>query len=143
MVIPKGIPFLFIGFRIMVFLSAWFFMLFFLCTYMVYKRKTSISRPLLRLALWSIPLPLIAIECGWYVAEHGRQPWAIDHVLPTFLSVSSISPAEIWFTLIGITLLYTIFLIIEIYLMFKYARLGPSSLKTGRYHLEKSHSKEV
>ncbi len=44
----------------------------------------------MKLALWSIPLPWIAIELGWIVAEYGRQPWTISEVLPTHLSVSSV-----------------------------------------------------
>ena len=106
--------------------------------YLVLRRKVDLGRSFYRLALWSIPLPLISIECGWFVAEYGRQPWAIDGVLPTFLAVSGITLAEIWFTLIAIMVLYTLFLSAELYLMFKYAKLGPSSLRTGRYSLEKS-----
>jgi len=48
-------------------------------------------RWLLHVMLWSLPLPWIAAELGWIVAEYGRQPWAIDGVLPTFLAVSSVS----------------------------------------------------
>ncbi|MCZ8499020.1 cytochrome ubiquinol oxidase subunit I [Vibrio lentus] len=33
-------------------------------------------------ALWSIPLPWVAIEAGWFVAEYGRQPWAVGEILP-------------------------------------------------------------
>ena len=43
-----------------------------------------------KLALWSLPLPWLAIELGWVVAEYGRQPWAIEGVLPTALGVSSV-----------------------------------------------------
>lgn len=138
--IPADIPALFYGFRIMVGLGAWFILLFGLASIGVIKKTFVRTQWLMKLALWSIPLPLLAIECGWFVAEHGRQPWAIDGVLPTFLAVSGISVAEIWFTLIAIITLYTGFLAIELYLMFKYARLGPSALKTGRYFLENSHT---
>ncbi|MGL5038351.1 MAG: cytochrome ubiquinol oxidase subunit I, partial [Aeromonas sp.] len=68
--------------------------------------------------------------------EYGRQPWTISDVLPTAISSSNLPAAEIWFSLIGICLFYTVLLVIEAYLMFKYARLGPSSLKTGKYHFE-------
>ena len=59
-------------------------------------------------------------------------------MLPTYVSASNIPASEIWFSLIGIFLFYTVLLIIEMYLMFKYARLGPSSLKTGKPPLEQS-----
>ena len=49
----------------------------------------------LRLALWSLPLPWLAAELGWIVAEYGRQPWAIEGVLPTALGVSSVSAAQV------------------------------------------------
>ncbi|WP_409420369.1 cytochrome ubiquinol oxidase subunit I [Pseudaeromonas sp. ZJS20] len=86
--------------------------------------------------LWGIPLPWIAIECGWMVAEFGRQPWTIAEVLPTFMSTSTLSAGNLWFSLIGICAFYTVLLVVEMYLMFKFARRGPSSLKTGKYHFE-------
>jgi cytochrome d ubiquinol oxidase subunit I len=76
------------------------------------------------------------MELGWIVAEYGRQPWSISEVLPTHLSVSSVTTAQIWFSLGGFIAFYTALLAVELYLMFKYARLGPSSLGTGRYHFE-------
>ena len=59
-------------------------------------------------------------------------------MLPSSVSAFNIFASEIWFSLIGIFLFYTVLLIIDMYLMFKYARLGPSSLKTGKYHFEQS-----
>jgi cytochrome d ubiquinol oxidase subunit I len=90
----------------------------------------------MKLALWSIPLPWIAAELGWIVAEYGRQPWTISEVLPTQLSTSSVGVGEVLFSLGGFVAFYTALLVVELYLMFKYARLGPSSLGTGRYHFE-------
>ncbi|GGI72322.1 cytochrome bd oxidase subunit I [Shewanella hanedai] len=90
----------------------------------------------LKAALFSLPLPWIAIECGWFVAEYGRQPWTISEVLPTFMSASSLSVNDLWFSIISISLFYTVLLVIEAYLMIKFARQGPSCLKTGRYHFE-------
>ncbi len=91
---------------------------------------------LLKALLWGIPLPWIAIEAGWIVAEIGRQPWTIGEVLPTYLSASTLSPSDVLFSMIGICAFYTVLLIIEMYLMFKFARKGPSSLKTGKYFYE-------
>ena len=59
--------------------------------YLATVRRLDRHRWFLRVALWSLPLPWVAAELGWIVAEYGRQPWAIDGVLPTFLGVSSIS----------------------------------------------------
>ncbi|EJW97607.1 Cytochrome bd ubiquinol oxidase, subunit I [gut metagenome] len=90
----------------------------------------------LRLALLSLPLPWIASEAGWFVAEYGRQPWTIFNVLPTHLSVSSLSAGEVAGSLTGFAILYTALLIVEMYLMIRIGRKGPSALGTGRYHFE-------
>ena len=89
-------------------------------------RRTAISvaRWLLRLALWSLPLPWVAAELGWVVAEYGRQPWAIDGVLPTFLASSSVSAAQVLFTLCGFVLFYSSLLVVDIILMRKYIAHG-------------------
>ena len=102
-------------------------------------RKTVGRSPLLLKALlWGIPLPWIAIESGWFLAEYGRQPWAIFDVLPVGVAASNLTTGDLWFSIGLICALYTVFLIVEMYLMFKYGRLGPSALKTGRYYFEQS-----
>jgi len=103
------------------------------------KRNVEEQRWLLKLALYSMPLPWIAIEAGWIVAECGRQPWAIAEILPTFLGTSTNTVAQVFTSLIGLALLYTALLVVELWLMFKYARRGPSSLNLGLYHFE-THS---
>jgi cytochrome bd ubiquinol oxidase subunit I len=120
----------------MVGLGVWFLFLFGAAFVVLARRELARNRWLMHLALWSIPLPWIAIELGWIVAEYGRQPWSISEVLPTHLSVSSVSVGQVWFSLGGFLVFYTALFAIEMYLMFKYARLGPSSLGTGRYHFE-------
>ena len=72
-----------------------------------------------------IPAPWIAAELGWIVAEFGRQPWTVDGVLPTALSVSHLGVAEVALTLAVFCLLYTVLFIIEMGLMVKYVRKGP------------------
>lgn len=96
------------------------------------------KRWFLRLVLYSIPLPWIAAEMGWVVAEVGRQPWVVNGILPTYMGTSSVSTHQLHFSLIGFILFYTGLFVVELFLMFKYARLGPSSLHTGNYHFEKS-----
>jgi len=58
-------------------------------------------------------------------------------VLPTFLGTSSLTANELMLSLGGFFAFYTLLLIIEVYLMFKFGRMGPSALHTGRYHFEK------
>ncbi len=126
---------MFWSFRIMV--ACGFIMLFiFAMSFYSCARRRFDRRWLLKLALFAIPLPWIAAEFGWIVAEYGRQPWTIGGILPTHLSVSSRSAGELYFSLGGFFIFYTFLLIIEMYLMFKYARLGPGALHTGRYYSE-------
>ena len=134
--IPKVAP-MFWAFRFMV--GAGFLMLFIFAASFYYcaKREAGNKRWLLKMALYGMPLPWIAAELGWFVAEYGRQPWSIGEVLPTYLSTSTLQPGDLWFSLAGFIGFYTLLLIAELYLMFRYARLGPSSLHTGRYALEK------
>jgi cytochrome d ubiquinol oxidase subunit I len=133
--IPRVAP-LFWTFRIMVAVG---FSLLFIITMGFYynaRRQIENKRWLLHLTLWSIPLPWIAVETGWFVAEFGRQPWAIGEVLPTFVATSSLTVNHLLFSLIGFIGFYTFLLVIEMWLMFHFARQGPSSLHTGRYHFE-------
>ncbi len=135
--IPSVAP-LFWSFRIMV--ASGFFMLviFVLSFYFNARRIIEQKRWLLHITLWSIPLPWIAIEAGWFVAEFGRQPWVISEILPTFMATSSLTVRDLIISISGFIAFYTLLAIIEIWLMFKFARLGPSSLHTGRYHFEQT-----
>ena len=102
------------------------------------RRKNSFDdkRWLLRWALWFIPMPWVACELGWIVAEYGRQPWTIYGVLPTHLSTSTpVGRTACMCSLAGFFVFYTVLLVVEMYLMFKYARLGPVRLGTGRVPL--------
>ncbi len=133
--IPSVAP-MFWSFRLMV--ASGLAMAFIFIMGLIFSVKNVIhEKPwFLRLALLSLPLPWIACEAGWFVAEYGRQPWTIFNVLPTHLSVSSLSSAEVAGSLAGFAILYTALLIVEMYLMIKIGRKGPSALGTGRYHFE-------
>ncbi|MEY4718944.1 MAG: hypothetical protein RL563_1562 [Pseudomonadota bacterium] len=137
--IPKVSP-LFWTFRIMVACGFTMLFIFGMAFYYCAIRVADQKRWLMRMAVWGIPLPWIAAETGWFVAEVGRQPWTISGILPTHMSVSSLSADQLWFSIGGFALFYTVLLIIEIYLMLKYVRLGPSSLHTGRYYFEPQHA---
>ena len=115
--------------------------LFFLGTLLsfigIFKKYTFYTRWLLWCMLVFIPLPYIAAECGWIISEMGRQPWVVHGILPTFMGVSNVPIKSVITSLSGYTFFYISLLVIELILMFKYARMGPSSLHTGRYHFEK------
>ncbi|GGA99592.1 cytochrome ubiquinol oxidase subunit I [Agarivorans gilvus] len=133
--IPKVEP-MFWAFRLMVASGFLMLLIFALAFWFSAKRIQHKPKWLLKMALFGLPLPWIACEAGWFVAEYGRQPWAVGEVLPTHLSASLLTPAEIWTSLGLITALYTVFLIVEVWLMQRFARQGPSALHTGKYALE-------
>jgi len=134
-----GVASIFWTFRMMV-LSGVLMLALFICAFWASAQKTEHRRRwLLKWALFSLPLPWVATQTGWYVAEHGRQPWSIGEVLPTHLSASTLTSADVWGSLLALVAFYTVLLVIEMYLMIKFARLGPSSLHTGRYHFEQGH----
>jgi cytochrome d ubiquinol oxidase subunit I len=122
--VPAVSP-LFWSFRFMVGLGFFFIGVFAVAFYLASTRQLQSSRAFLHVALWMLPLPWIAAELGWYVAEVGRQPWVIEGVLPTFLAVSSLSASNVLTTLVGFIVFYSTLLVVEIYLMAKAIRLGP------------------
>ena len=137
--VPRVSP-LFWSFRLMVGLGFAMLALFGLSTWYSVQGSFGERRWLLRAAVWSLPMPWLACELGWFVAEYGRQPWTIFGVLPTHLSVSTLSVNSLYGSIAGFVGFYTILLIVELYLMVKFARQGPGSLGTGRYANESAHA---
>ena len=133
--VPRVAP-MFWSFRIMVGLGFTMLALFALAFWSTVKTECEQKPWLLKWALWMLPAPWIAAELGWFIAEYGRQPWTIYGVLPTYLSVSTLSVNNLYGSLAGFVGFYTVLLIVELYLMFKFARQGPGSLGTGRYDRE-------
>ncbi|MCB1889734.1 MAG: cytochrome ubiquinol oxidase subunit I [Rhodocyclaceae bacterium] len=136
--IPRVTP-LFWSFRAMVALGFLMLALFAAAAWASVKGYPERRRWLLHWALWSLPAPWIACEVGWFVAEYGRQPWTIFGILPTHLSVSALSVDTLHASLAGFAGFYGLLVIIEMVLMVRFARLGPASLGTGRYHGEAAH----
>ncbi|PZU88289.1 MAG: cytochrome bd-I ubiquinol oxidase subunit CydA [Shinella sp.] len=116
---------LFWAFRIMVALGMYFIVLM-AVFFVICSRHSHTRRPwLLKVALFSIPLPWIAAELGWIVAEVGRQPWIIEGVLPTAAAVSNLGATTLLFTIVGFSAIYTVLFIVEMGLMLKAIRKGP------------------
>jgi cytochrome d ubiquinol oxidase subunit I len=123
-----NVPVLFWSFRLMVALGFFLIALFATAFYLASRHQFERNRWFLRVALYSLPLPWIAAELGWIVAEYGRQPWAIDGLLPTFLGISTTSAANVWMSLIGFVVFYTALAAVDIYLMMRLIRQGPDGL---------------
>ena len=132
--VPRVLP-LFWTFRVMV-ACGFIMLLIFVFAVIASSIRKCRQTWLLRASFFMIPLPWIACETGWFVAEFGRQPWTIAEILPTFLSVSSLTELDLYLSLAGYISLYTLFLAIELFLMLKFIKQGPSSLHKGRYHFE-------
>lgn len=125
---PKVLP-LFLSFRIMVACGLFMIALFAYGFYLMIRRQAHLNRWFLKVALWALPLPWLAAEFGWVIAEYGRQPWVVQGILPTFMGTSSINLAQIMTSLVGFVLFYSILAVVEVYLMAKYIRLGPDGMK--------------
>lgn len=121
--VPNVAP-IFWSFRIMVGCGFFFIFLFMTAFYLSIKQKLNLKW-FLWLAFLSLPLPWLAAELGWFVAEHGRQPWVIEGILPTFLGTSSLSVKDLYISLTGFGVLYSFLTLVEFYLMIKYIRRGP------------------
>ena len=120
-----GVAPIFWAFRIMVALGFAFIAMMVYFFWRSSFRQQSYPRWALRIAVAMIPAPWIAAEMGWFVAEYGRQPWTVDGVLPTALSVSHLGVSDLLFSLAGFFLFYTVLFIVEMGLMLKYIRKGP------------------
>jgi cytochrome d ubiquinol oxidase subunit I len=123
-----NVPVLFWSFRVMVGLGLFFIALFATAFYLATRHRFERHPWFLKLALFSLPLPWIAIELGWIVAEYGRQPWAVDGVLPTFLGVSRTSVGNVWFSLVGFAVFYSALAVVDAFLMVRTIRRGPDGL---------------
>ena len=116
---------LFWAFRFMVALGFSFIAVMAYFFYLASFRKMQFPRWALYFGVAIIPTPWIAAELGWFVSEFGRQPWTVDGVLPTALSVSHLGIGDLVITLAGFVAFYTVLFVIEMGLMVKYIRKGP------------------
>jgi cytochrome d ubiquinol oxidase subunit I len=123
-VIPN-VPLSFYSFHIMVILGFYFLFLMMVLIYNVFTDKLENRKFLLRLAILTVPLAYLASEAGWIVAEMGRQPWAIQDLLPTMAAVSHISTTSVQVTFWMFAVLFTALLIAELSIIFKQIKIGP------------------
>jgi cytochrome d ubiquinol oxidase subunit I len=125
MSLVPNIPLTFYSFHIMVGLGFYFILLFILLLWHIYKGAIENKRKFLWLVFFSIPLPYIAGEAGWIVAEVGRQPWVIQDYLPTVAAVSQIDASAVQITFWLFAAVFTGLLIAEISIMVKQIKIGP------------------
>ena len=123
-----NVPLTFYMFRIMVILGGYFILFFILALFLIYKRDLTTARWMQWLALLTIPLGYLAGQAGWIVAECGRQPWAIQDMLPTSAAISHLDVGSVQTTFFIFLLLFTILLIAEIRIMLKAIKKGPEDI---------------
>jgi len=115
----------FYAFHLMVTLGGWFTFLFAILLYLTLKKDVSKYRLLLKSAVASIPLGYIAGEAGWVVAEVGRQPWAIQDLMPVGIAATKISTTNVQISFWMFAFLFTLLLVAEVKIMTKQIKIGP------------------
>ncbi|MDO4181456.1 MAG: cytochrome ubiquinol oxidase subunit I [Bacteroidales bacterium] len=119
------------AFRIMVGLGGYFILFFIIVLTITYKKKLSNMKWIQLVALWTIPLAYIAGQAGWVVAEVGRQPWAIQDMLPVSAAISKLEAGSVQLTFFIFLVLFTILLIAEVGIMLKAIQKGPEEEKVA------------
>ncbi|MFO7622174.1 MAG: cytochrome ubiquinol oxidase subunit I [Bacteroidales bacterium] len=120
-----NVPVSFYSFHLMVMLGFFFILLFVLALFFLFRGKLKSNRWFLWVALFSLPLPYIAGELGWVVAEMGRQPWIIQDLMPVTTAVTNISSGAVKTTFMMFAILFTVLLFAEISIMIRQIKIGP------------------
>lgn len=120
-----NVPLTFYSFHIMVMLGFYFILFFILSLFFLYRGVMEKKKWFLILALITLPLPYIAGEAGWIVAEVGRQPWVIQDLMSTAAAVSSIDASAVMVTFWLFAAIFSALAIAEISIMIKQIKLGP------------------
>ncbi len=118
----------FLSFRIMVGIGTFMILASLLAIFLSRRANFVDNRLFLNLMVLAIPVPYLAQQVGWLVAELGRQPWIVYGVLKTSDAVSkSITSTQVLLSLLGFTVLYGLLGVVDIYLLAKYAKKGPDN----------------
>lgn len=116
-------------YHLMVAIGMLFIGLTLLSLFLLYRKKLFDTKWLLAAFVPAFLLPHLANMLGWCSTEIGRQPWVVQGVLKTSDAISKVvSPGQIWFSLILFTLIYTILLVLFVYLLLKKIKEGPEEL---------------
>jgi cytochrome d ubiquinol oxidase subunit I len=136
---PPVLP-VFLSFRSMVAIGTYLIAAAMIALFISRKSDLENHKFFLTMLVFTIPLPYLANQLGWVVAEMGRQPWIVYGVLKTADAVSkSVSTSQVAMSLAGFTALYGILGVIDFYLLAKYARKGPDNDLTEIIHTERRH----
>ena len=120
-----NVPLTFYMFRVMVMLGGYFILFFAVILFLVFRKDLSKLKWMQWIGLLSMPLGYLAGQAGWVVAECGRQPWAIQDMLPVSAAISKLEVGSVQTTFFLFLLLFTVLLIAEIGILLKAIKKGP------------------
>ena len=116
----------------MVILGLLFPLLFLLFLIFTWRDTIDGKKWLLRLGVAGLFLGYVASEAGWVVAEVGRQPWAIEGLLPVDVASTGLAAGTVQTTFFVFLILFTTLLIAEVRIMLKQISLGPEEKHNDR-----------
>ncbi len=115
------VPLTFYSFRVMVMAAGYLMLLFLILIFFSYRKTGVLEKGWLNwVGILSIPVVWICSQAGWIVAEAGRQPWAIQDVMPTWVATSDITTGSVQITFWLFAALFTLLLVAEISIMLRY-----------------------
>jgi cytochrome d ubiquinol oxidase subunit I len=125
---PGSLNIVFQSYHIMVAIGMLLIALTLYASWLWSKGKLFDKKWLLQIFMWSVLLPQVANQMGWYAAETGRQPWVVYGLLRTSDALSkAVTANQVLFSLILFTLVYTLLLILFLYLLNKKIQHGPDN----------------
>ncbi len=119
-------------FRIMVGLGFLMLLLAMIAVYFSVRKRVDKLNLFLKFLPFAIAFPYLANTAGWLLTEMGRQPWIVFGLMKTTDAVSpTLTPAMVWTSLIAFTLIYGALMIVDVYLLVRYAQAG--SVEEGEF----------
>lgn len=121
----------FYSFHLMVALGSLFFLLFIIVLYLCMANDIARFRKILWLCVIAVPFGYIAAEAGWIVAEVGRQPWAIQDLMPVHIAATNLAHTNVQISFFIFLALFTLLLCAELGIMAKQIKKGFHTHATG------------
>ncbi|MAB49117.1 MAG: cytochrome ubiquinol oxidase subunit I [Flavobacteriaceae bacterium] len=124
--IPTQVNAVFQFYHIMISIGMFLIGLTLYASYLWWRGKLFDKKWLLKIFAFSVLLPQIANQVGWFAAEMGRQPWVVYGHLKTSDAFSQeVSSNQILFSLILFLVVYAILFLLFLYSLNKKIKHGP------------------